>query len=270
MRFVDRAVRGTLIVLATALLALLALRALVFTSYSDLPLVAHAGGRVDGRDYTNAISALDASLARGFRFFELDFQTTADGRHVCGRDWAALDRTPTFHEFLMWRQSLEHPPCTLDEVKDWFAARPEATLVTDAKVSASAINAELAAHLPGRLVVQAYSREEMCAYIDAGMPDVVLTLYRLPVGPAALAGYLREPCAGGGGPRAVTMSAGRALAGYALAVKLSTDLPVYAHTVNDCVSAWAVLLMGADSVYTDTIAPGNCMLGAPARDEIGP
>jgi arylsulfatase A-like enzyme len=49
--------------------------------------VAHAGGGIKGRSYTNSLEALDENYRRGFRFFELDFNWTSDNQLVCIHDW---------------------------------------------------------------------------------------------------------------------------------------------------------------------------------------
>lgn len=265
-RLLDHAVRGTLILVAVSMLGLLALRLLVTPWPEQLAVVAHAGGGIDGHYYTNTIAAFDLSYSRGFRMIEVDFQTTSDGHHVCGHDWDLFpEGPPLLAEFLEWRQTLVYPPCMLEELTDWFARHPQALLVTDAKDSVATINALLAQLLPGQVVVQAYSREQLCAFADAGMPRVILTLYRSPVRRGDLPSYLGEPCPGGARAEAITMSGLRVLRGEALAVKLSTGQPVYAHTINGCVLAWMMLLLGADSLYTDNISPDRCMLPGQGR-----
>lgn len=250
-----------LVAFALLLLSTGALRLLYLPWPEDLPLVAHAGGSVDGAAYTNSIAALERSHSLGFRLFEVDLQSTADGKFVCGHDWDAFGgRAPEYERFLEWRHGLAHPPCTIDDLIGWFNLRREAILVTDAKDSPLEINTMLVGLLPGRVIVQAYDREELCAYAASGVPRIILTKYRLRVGLTELPSYLQEPCPDGRTAEAITMSGGKVYAGIALATKFATGLPIYAHTVNDCVSAWLLLLMGADSFYTDDIAPGDCLL----------
>ncbi|MCK4824891.1 sulfatase-like hydrolase/transferase, partial [bacterium] len=49
--------------------------------------VAHAGGGIRGKTYTNSLDALDQNIENGFLYFELDFSFTKDGRLVCIHDW---------------------------------------------------------------------------------------------------------------------------------------------------------------------------------------
>ncbi len=52
----------------------------------DLPekvAIAHGLGRVRGAAKTNSIDAFEANYERGFRWFEVDLDTTGDGALVC-------------------------------------------------------------------------------------------------------------------------------------------------------------------------------------------
>ena len=49
--------------------------------------IAHAGGGLGKRTYTNSYEALDSNTKNGFKYFELDFTFTSDGRLVCIHDW---------------------------------------------------------------------------------------------------------------------------------------------------------------------------------------
>lgn len=49
--------------------------------------IAHAGGAVQGKTYTNSLEALNASYKKGFRLFELDIIKTSDGEFVAAHNW---------------------------------------------------------------------------------------------------------------------------------------------------------------------------------------
>lgn len=49
--------------------------------------VAHAGGGIYQKTYTNSYEALDYNAKSGFQYFELDFSFTKDNRLVCLHDW---------------------------------------------------------------------------------------------------------------------------------------------------------------------------------------
>src|SRR5690554_7339671 len=47
--------------------------------------IAHAGGTVEGYQYTNALEAVENSLAHGYKLIEIDLSETSDG-HLVGVD----------------------------------------------------------------------------------------------------------------------------------------------------------------------------------------
>ena len=51
-------------------------------SEKNLPLIAHAGGGFNDLTYTNSIDALELNK-KNYKFFELDFFLTDDGKLVC-------------------------------------------------------------------------------------------------------------------------------------------------------------------------------------------
>ena len=52
-----------------------------------LHFIAHAGGGIDGKTYTNSKEALEQSTQRGYKLFELDLSETTDGNLVAAHDW---------------------------------------------------------------------------------------------------------------------------------------------------------------------------------------
>ena len=59
--------------------------------------IAHSGGSIDGEPYTHSLEAVNASVAAGFRFIELDLYVTADN------DIAALHDIGRFREMTGYR-----------------------------------------------------------------------------------------------------------------------------------------------------------------------
>ena len=238
--------------------AVLILRFVVYPA-PNLPAIAHAGGGLDGKTYTNSIAALDASYARGFRTFEVDFLRTWDDVFVCGHDWGRLGGARLLAEnFELVRSRMDPKPCTLDELVAWVEAHPDASLVSDAKDDVEDLNRTLAERLGDRLIGQAYDFEQLCRFREIGLGRAILTLYRMPVSADALAQGLRGGCVAPGYPEAVTMDTGRVRSGHAAVVKAVSGLPVYTHTVNSCGAARALFLFGADQIYTDFLGPSGC------------
>lgn len=101
--------------------------------------IAHAGGEIDGVKYTNSKDALDYSYEQGFRMFELDIIETSDGQYVAAHDWNHWKKETQYHgnvpvslsEFRKYKIRDKYQAMGLAEINRWFAAHPDAILVTD-------------------------------------------------------------------------------------------------------------------------------------------
>ncbi|WP_343486325.1 hypothetical protein [Allomuricauda sp. d1] len=101
--------------------------------------IAHAGGAVDGHAYTNTKNALDQNYEKGFRLFELDIIETSDGHFVAAHDWNMWSRfteysgklPPTLEEFRNETIYGDYITMDMKAINDWFAAHPDAVLITD-------------------------------------------------------------------------------------------------------------------------------------------
>ena len=49
--------------------------------------IAHGGGGIEGRTYTNSLESLNSSYEQGFRFFELDIIEDIYGNILAAHDW---------------------------------------------------------------------------------------------------------------------------------------------------------------------------------------
>ena len=63
-----------------------------FGPHEPLRFIAHAGGRIEGMNYTNSLEALNNSYKNGFRLFELDIIETSDGEFVAAHVGNTLKR----------------------------------------------------------------------------------------------------------------------------------------------------------------------------------
>ena len=105
--------------------------------------IAHAGGGLGERTYTNSYEALDTNIKNGFKYFELDFVFTSDSRLVCLHDWER-SFSRIFGLEIKHRLSLEQfehladeneefTNCTLEGLADWMRNNPSTFIVTDVK-----------------------------------------------------------------------------------------------------------------------------------------
>lgn len=101
--------------------------------------IAHAGGKIDDRTYTNSLEALDHNYQKGFRLFELDIIKTSDNKFVAAHDWEFWAEITNFkgqtpvseNEFLKHPIRGVYTPMSIDSINKWFIEHPDAILVTD-------------------------------------------------------------------------------------------------------------------------------------------
>ena len=92
--------------------------------------VAHAGGGIRGKTYTNSLDALDQNIKNGFVYFEIDFSLTKDDQLVCLHDWKQSFKRSfgfetrgktTLEGFeLLVKNKSEFKKCTLDSLSSWM------------------------------------------------------------------------------------------------------------------------------------------------------
>lgn len=104
-----------------------------------LRFIAHAGGKIDNKVYTNSLEALDFNYSRGFRLFELDIIRTKDNYFVAAHDWQHWanitewkgELPVTKNQFLSKKIFNKYTPLDMDSVNKWFDEHKDAILVTD-------------------------------------------------------------------------------------------------------------------------------------------
>ena len=89
--------------------------------------IAHAGGAIDGINYTNCREALDLSYSKGCRLFELDLVLTTDGKIVAKHDPPGI----TEEAFMSQLIAGKYTPMNMESINSWFQNHPDAILVTD-------------------------------------------------------------------------------------------------------------------------------------------
>jgi phosphoglycerol transferase len=138
-------------------------------------IIAHAGGAVEGVNYTDSLEALDASYGKGFRMFELDILETSDGHVVAAHDWPFWQKLsgfegplpPTREQFLATPILGHLTPLDMDRINHWFREHPDAVLVTDKFDDPAAFAARFVDR--GRLMMELFSLDSVKAGIDAGI-----------------------------------------------------------------------------------------------------
>ena len=173
-------------------LLMLILGILMSLKISAQPLmIAHAGGGIDGKNYTNSLEALDVSYAKGFRFFELDFSWTSDNQLVCLHDWGKRFKLnfgfktkqplslQQFQELLNKQE--ERHPCTLETLATWVASHQDSTIITDAKynnLDAIKLIIKKYPELTKNLIPQFYQPSEYKVLKKMGFDRLIWILYQ--------------------------------------------------------------------------------------------
>lgn len=144
---------------------------------SNVELIAHAGGAIDGNVYTNSLEALETAAANGYRYIEFDFLFTSDSVLVAAHSWSDFNRmtgfeewgdsAPTLSEFRSRRIHGRYTPMTANGVYEYFRDNDNLFLVVD-KVSAPETLGRYFPGLKERMVVEAFSYKDYCALIDEG------------------------------------------------------------------------------------------------------
>ncbi len=228
--------------------------------------VAHAGGGIGGKTYTDSIDALDYNIKRGFAYFELDFSFTRDGQLVCIHDWKdnfkdifgfELPDRPTLEDFSALVDNYPGPKnCTLDTLAGWMEQNPSAVIVTDVKddnFSALRIIAEKISDFQERIIPQVYDPANFEKIKGLGYEQMIWTLYRYGGSDASVLDWVDKltPL----GPLAITMPTRRART--TLPAELAgKGIPTYVHTINDKKRKNEFLgKYGVTEVYTDFLPP---------------
>jgi glycerophosphoryl diester phosphodiesterase len=226
--------------------------------------VAHAGGRVLGRAYTNSFEALEENYARGFRVFELDFSWTADQQLVLLHDWEASwrrlapkhwhGRVPNLAEFSLIDSPTGLRLMSLDDLLAWMQERPAARIITDVKRNNIAGLEQIASRIPTelkhRFLVQIYAPEELPSVRQLGFEQVLFTVYRSTLSVSTIERFARDA-----GLTGLVLPLYRAERGDFNALRGATDLPLLVHTINDPITGQWLLEQGYAGLYTDDLLP---------------
>ncbi len=225
-------------------------------------LIAHGGGAVYGYRLTNSLEAIEQSYANGFRYMEIDFERTSDGRYVLLHDWEPMakrllfeERVLTHKEFIEAETFSELTLLDADMLLDWLSKHDDCYIITDGKCDNLPFLEALytmAGEQADRFIPQAYSFEEFRQIRELGFENVILTLYWFDTVDV----LLLKDFVSNSDPWAVTVSGDR-LTSELLEVLAPSDVPVYAHTVNDLSFFEQWEEQGLYGIYTDYFCPAK-------------
>ena len=145
---------------------------------NDAVLIQHAGGGIDGLDYTNSKEALENTLSNNVRYIEIDFLYTSDNELVCMHSWKeqwGTETAPTLQEFLSGKIYGKYTPMTASDVVQYMEEYPDLYIIIDTKsseylkimsdlVELSSFNTDIT----DRFIIQLY---------DSGIKEQILEIY---------------------------------------------------------------------------------------------
>jgi len=245
------------------------------TNNFDAKRVAHAGGAIERLTHTNSYEALNKNYEKNFRYFELDFSLTSDGRIVCIHDWDAtftylygfsLETPPTFEEFKRYSKSVsKFESCTLEGLAEWMYAHPGAVIVTDIKSISHLgwteidVLKKIYTELPDsklRVIPQLYYPENYNSVKKIGFSNIIWTLYRYEGTDDDIIFWAQQF----EGKLAVAMPQKKAK--HMLPARLrKIGIPTYVYTINGGRSALHFLYkQKISNIYTDHLPPDDLVL----------
>lgn len=226
--------------------------------------IAHAGGAWRKRSYTNSYQALNRSLDKGFRYFELDLTFTRDQKLVCLHDWETnfkssfgfeVEVLPSLAEFqAMVENNSRFTNCTLDGLAQWMREHPQTTIVTDVRGPLEMALQHVFDTLPDaatRVIPQIYKPEQYAMVRETGFQAFIWTLYRH----AGDNEDVLKVVDGWTGPFAITMPEHRARSGLPSSLA-ERGIKSYVHTINSMEKWQHYRQLGVTEMYTAFLAPG--------------
>lgn len=229
--------------------------------YADAPLIYHAGGIIENNTYTNAREAVEATLAAGNNFIEIDFEYTADEQLVCVHAWSdvyAHHQPLTLEAFQSTKIQGKFTPMTAQDLIAIMRENPQMYLITDTKCDLSRAIADLTA-LAGndpsvldRFIIQLYQEgqkaqiQQIYPFTDA---QFLFTIYSW--GPWSL--EAARIC--NDENIAVITVPYDSMPAEDAALLDRLGFTIYEHTVNRIDLAHDALSRGVHSIYTDSLQP---------------
>ncbi|MDD5210682.1 MAG: hypothetical protein PHV36_14945 [Elusimicrobiales bacterium] len=226
------------------------------------PFVAHSGGIVGSRSYTNSKEAFEGSWRNCGKLIETDISWTSDSELVLLHDFQAgfsdvftdAPRVYSLAEYRKLKMVDGLTQWTLADLVEWTSSHPGVFIITDVKRNNFAALKDIADKYPEfrtRLIPQIYKTGEYWPVRDLGYDNIIFTLYATDESDKEIFEFARKAKL-----FAVTMPKARALKSD-LAEKLAkSGVYVYAHTVNEAGEFETLKAHGVDGIYSDRLFPG--------------
>ena len=222
--------------------------------------IIHAGGFIDGDDYTNSKEAIENCYDQGDRICEVDIMMTSDGALVLAHDsddgyWARgtnIEEIPTLDEFLAQKIDGKYTAMSMDDLADFMRKHPDFMIVTDIKDEKEECITKISNDYPDllkRIIVQIYHETEYDTVSELGFPYIIYTLYEAEEDELSLDALARaaidDVLVG------FTFWADWTIKDDFMEGMRKTETPLLVHTLNTREDIHYALLDGISGIYTD-------------------
>lgn len=215
---------------------------------SEFILIAHAGGGLAGKTYLNTLEALDQSIKLGYKFIEIDINSTRDSVYVLSHDFVDM----TANRFLSNKTNGTH--LSLHEFLEWLKNK-DVKIVTDTKLNTTEVLSIIRhnyPHLIKKIIPQVYFISEINIVRKMGFINIIFTNYLYDY-PSHILMKIAETKSLFGITVPYTESN---LAKLAPLIK-DSETPFFTHTINTQDQKIIAQKSGMRGVYTDFIYPGS-------------
>lgn len=223
-------------------------------------IIAHAGGEIGGRTYTNSLDAVKGSYDSGIRLMEIDFEWTRDNRLVATHSWdgfiSSFFGVPvdiySYEEFVHFDMINDWQQFYPDLLQDWTDIHSDTFIVTDIKdrnIEALGKIIKNNPYMVNKLIPQVYNFEEYLKAEKLGFENIILTLYLIDADNEEIVQFAKDHR-----PFAVTMPLWRVGTGLGNALK-NEGIFTYTHTLNDFERIGEIESKGIMGIYSDSIKP---------------
>lgn len=236
----------------------------------EMVLIAHAGGGIDGINYTNSLESFIENYDKGFRVFEFDFLLTSDNKIVARHDWLeTMEQTDSsnnlplsYNEFISNKIYGSYTPLDFKSVIELMKIYGDIDVIIDSKTTSSkdsiVFYEKITTELVGvdksiikRLMPQIFYQEDIKVINRKGFGDVIYVVGREKISNNNLKVFCNLH-----NIKILSISKG------IINIKLVQDflhegIMIFSYTVNDDSEFASYKKIGVKGVFTDFISPKN-------------
>ena len=145
----------------------------------DFLLIAHAGGGINGFNYTNSIEAVNNSILNGYNLIEIDLIETRDAKLVGAHDWDHFksisnccknNQIPSLKEFKNYKIYKDLSTLDYSKINEIFIKNKNLILVTDKTNNFKLIN-NLFTFDKDRIIVEIFGRDNYFKAIEENIKN---------------------------------------------------------------------------------------------------